>query len=316
MSKQIKFSYALLTYKTHLDKALYSAWLQDKVECKQILIAHETGDEQVPYEHTHVVIHTSARYSTRDQSMRDFDYLEIHPNIKILVGAKAFKDAVKYISKEDKTVVAEEPSICDKVWECASVQDALSAYALRPSDVPGIIALYNMKPKVTPWPSYELRPGPQQQMYDLIKDAHSDRHVYWIRSGGGQGKSVFMKYMLQNHPNDTLIMTYMEHQKDIAQSISSAQESGCTVKYILINCTMSYTFKSTFYTCLESIKDGFISCPKFKSHLLTFNNSVLVVMSNVWPDTRRLMLDRWQCYEANSDGLTRKELDEVFNVPE
>jgi len=49
----------LLTYRTHLNKSEYIEWVEKKFKTQGvnfIRLAHETGDEECVYEHTHVVL--------------------------------------------------------------------------------------------------------------------------------------------------------------------------------------------------------------------------------------------------------------------
>lgn len=299
--KQIQFVSALITYKTHLGKDVYNEWARSKFPVKDLHIAHETGGEG-EYPHTHVVIRMSSRYRTRDQSLRDFDYDGIHPNLKILNGVKAYKDALKYISKEDKSVTPEEPSLCEQVWACETIEDALDKFVKRPSDTPGIMALYAARPRGPLWNPIELRDNWQRQFYDEISEKHSERTVYWLHSGGNSGKTYFMKYFMQVHPEDTVLVADAYMAKDIALIFSAAIEQRNSCKYVLFDCSRSFSFPDQFYTILERVKDGLITSTKYQSKTLMFQNSVLVVMANQWPVIGRLSFDRWDLRDIDSDG--------------
>lgn len=301
-SKQIRMSFCLLTYKTHINKEQYSRWLRDKFSIKEIHIAHETGGEG-DYDHSHVVIKFASRYTSRDQSLRDFDFEDIHPNIKILPGIKAYKDAIKYISKEDKSVQVEEPSLCDMVWACDSLEEALDKFVKKPADTTGIIALYQARPRGPLWNPIVLQRNWQSTFHDEIAGAHSERFVYWLKSGGNSGKTYFMKYFMQEYPNDTVLVADAYLAKDIALVFNAAIEQRNTCKYVLFDCSRSFSFPDQFYTILERVKDGLITSTKYQSKTLMFQNSVLVVMANQWPDITRLSFDRWRLRDIDADGV-------------
>lgn len=292
-----------------MDKDLFKTWLQGIVPCKDIQIAHETGEEG--YQHTHVVIHTIARYSTRDPDLRDFDFNEIHPNIKILKGQKAYKDALGYISKEDKTVRSQPLSLCDQVWACESLEEALDKFVVRPSCTPGIIALFNARPKGPIWKPIETR-GWQTLFYDMIKESYCERSVYWLRSRGNSGKTFFMKYMMQQHPTDCLLIADAYMSRDISLMFKNAVDQNNTCKYVLVDCSRAFNFPDQFYTILERIKDGLMTSTKYCSSTVMFQNAVLVVMSNQWPNITKLSYDRWKTYDIVDQDLIPIDTNDVL----
>lgn len=205
-----KFSFAnhkvMLTYKTHLNKDEFTAFLRGLVpDLKKIYIAHENGegDSITPYEHTHSVIDFGKRFQSKN--VRIFDFIGIHPNISKITSPRSWKKACKYICKEDKTVVLAEDdnfgfSIAESVWEHNNVQDALRT-AQNLKDVMPIIALMGMKKLewgreiecsiqdvegMYPW---------QRKIWNFINLKPNDRTVYWIGDEGGcKGKTQFIKY--------------------------------------------------------------------------------------------------------------------------
>lgn len=320
----LKFTFLLLTYPTHLDKQTYIDWLTGSHPVKDVQIAHEKSSSTTDYEHSHVVIHFSKQRQTRDASLRDFDYPNaqptelhpqsmLHPNIKILQGAKAHRDALKYISKEDTSVTVEPPSICDLVWECQTLDEALSKYVKKPSDVVGIVALYKAKPVTSIWNGIEPRDW-QIPFYDMIRDDFSERKVYWLRSSGNSGKTYFMKYMIQEHPADTLLIADAYLTKDIALIIKNAIDQGNSCRYIFFDCARSFTFPKQFYQMLERCKDGLMTSTKYVSSSISFKNSVLVVMSNQWPDISALTYDRWRCYDIVNGSINPVDTSSVIST--
>lgn len=105
----------MLTYKTHLPKAEYKDWFANIIcplyggeNCKVefLELAHETGDSQCPYLHTHVVFQVSKRYplKTRKQHALDWCWMNddpIHPNWTYINTKVHMKRAKRYLAKED-----------------------------------------------------------------------------------------------------------------------------------------------------------------------------------------------------------------------
>lgn len=311
MPSAIRFTNALITYKTHLNKTQIETWFRNKFPVKDFHIAHETGESEIGYDHSHVVVKFARQYQTSDSSLRDFDYLDIHPNIKILSGNKAYLDAVKYISKEDTEVSL---TLCEKVWLCETLEDALKQFVQKPSDTPGIIALYNAKPQPPTWNAIELRNW-QTEFYEILKNSNSERHVHWIHSSGNSGKTYFMKYMLQQHPNDTVLVVDAAMSKDISLIFKNAIDASNTCKYVLFDCSRAFNFPDQFYATLERVKDGLMTSTKYNSCTLAFSNKVLVVMSNQWPNISKLTYDRWKLYNIDEQNLVSVDTSSIENIP-
>ena len=103
----------MLTYKTHVDKAMLKQFLTElnKKPCDRIEVAHEIGKSGgIDYPHTHVAIDFGRRYiNKKSDCMRAFDVKvtidgsvqHIHPNIKIITSPKHWKNVLQYLGKED-----------------------------------------------------------------------------------------------------------------------------------------------------------------------------------------------------------------------
>ena len=93
----------ILTYKTHLNKALYKDWFKGVVKeyaapRTKILfleLAHETGDKHNPYLHTHVYFELSQPLISRRQ--RALDYDSIHPNWNYVTKKPHMLHCKKYL---------------------------------------------------------------------------------------------------------------------------------------------------------------------------------------------------------------------------
>lgn len=299
----------MLTYKTHLNKDDFTAFLRGLVpDLKKIYIAHENGegDSITPYEHTHSVIDFGKNFQSKN--VRIFDFIGIHPNISKITSPRSWKKACKYICKEDKTVVLAEDdnfgfSIAESIWEHSNVQDALrTAQNLR--DVMPIIALMGMKKLewgreiecsiqdidgMYPW---------QRKIWDFIAHKPNDRTVYWIGDEGGcKGKTQFIKYCDINCDGKVLWIIPSGSTRDIIHVVMEQINSGWRGDTIMINLSRSATCGSDMshvYRVIEDLKDGMIFSSKYNGGKLLIPNVHVIVMSNTYPQLERLTGDRWK----------------------
>jgi hypothetical protein len=123
-----------------------------------------------------------------------------------------------------------------------------------------------------------------------------------------------MKYMMQEHANDTVLVADAYLTRDIALVFKNAIDQSNTCKYVLFDCSRAFSFPDQFYTILERVKDGLMTSTKYNSATLMFQNAVLVVMSNQWPNISKLTYDRWRCYDIQGDTLIPVDTDDVLKI--
>lgn len=297
--KEVKLQcrYFLLTYKSHIDKKAMSVFISDMYLSSQVTIAHEIGESG--YEHTHVVVDIGSRTCIRKLSK--FNFGEIHPNLKLLKSIQAYRDALKYISKEDKEVdVPVVATLAADVWACSTLQEALSKYVYKPSDATGIMALYYKRPiHMSIQPVLELRPW-QKVVYDMMSSINDDRHIYWfLDSQGNSGKSMLCKYMEYYNENKLLLLTDVPNMRDVANVMYNALIEGNTLEYVIIDIPRSYQPNSEFYQFCEKVKDGRITATKYGGGILRFNNKCLMVFSNNKPSQINWTKDRCRLHDIN-----------------
>jgi len=153
-AKAIKFVFAnqkvLFTYKTHIDKKKITEFFNglNNGECKFIRAAHETGDENHNYDHTHILVDFGKKFQTKN--VRLFDFEDIHPHINTMKTITHFKNARAYLAKEDiANADLKEPvlSVIERVWSHNTVQDAMINNVARLADVSGVVAAFKLKPQ-------------------------------------------------------------------------------------------------------------------------------------------------------------------------
>lgn len=294
--------YVLLTYKTHLDKTEFESWLKEKdPSVTWLRLAHETGDENCPYEHTHVVIDFGKTKQTT--SCRYFDYLSedgfIHPHIKKLIGKKAFEDAKKYIAKEDpdNADLLAKPCWIEGVLNSKTAVDALKKYAERPTDVNGILSLHAIgqndfrkrnKKEFIPrnW---------QQELHDELVKEPDDRHITWIYDEeGNSGKTAFGKWMEDLYPEKFIYTTDLGTTRDAATIIGNALQNGWEAWGMFINLSRTAENHDRMYSYIEELKDGRVTAQKYNGRVIRFDSPHIVIFANWMPKISNLSADRWK----------------------
>lgn len=297
----------LLTYKTHLDKEDYIVWAGKRFKTQGIdfiRLAHETGDEECPYEHTHIVIELKKRCNFK--SPRCLDYENIHPHIKMLPNKKALDDAKLYISKEDPEnadLLATKTPLYTKVIACKTLAEALEKHVEKATDASGIIQMFkvgtdgNYRRRTRRFDDITLRPW-QLTLSDMLTTTPNDRDVIWVFDDiGNTGKSWFAKYMCQLHPTLYRRSTDMGTSRDAATIIEGELQSGWEAWGLFINMARQAEHHSRMYQYFENIKDGQITTQKYQGRSLEFDEPHLIIFANWPPRVRELSLDRWKIFE-------------------
>lgn len=224
----------MFTYATHLGKEEYINWFQQLTHRIPVFIrlAHETGDESVPYNHTHVVIDMGSVYNKRDATtFFDFpappEYVDrngvprdtIHPNIKTLPSARAFDDAKGYLSKQDPdnedlaSFVRRERrnqgsdrdrntgSLVEQIWEATTIQDALRLNVAELRDATGVLQIYQHRPETGEVDPHltreELWPWQAQLVNEVGPRAipHHGKVIWYFDPDGQHGKGRVQEYL-------------------------------------------------------------------------------------------------------------------------
>jgi len=310
--------YVLLTYKTHLPKLEVREYFDKHFSVKTLEIAHEKGDNQeTPYEHTHIVINFGRQFHS--QNARIFDLNGIHPHVQPFKRFDYGK-VVGYLAKEDPENEHLKKNnigmLASKIWGCETVQDALMT-ARTPSDVNGIIALYNNKPVEVIDDKLEFRPW-QKQVWDMLEKKPDDRSIIWIRDlKGGAGKSRFTRWMLVNKL--AVVFKQFGGTRDSASIIADEISRGWDQRIII--CDLSREFEERqIYAALECLKDGMVTTTKYVGKSVAFKCPHIVVFANFWPDVIKMSLDRWRLYNVLPEGkdgaynIKSAPVNEVFEL--
>jgi hypothetical protein len=300
----------LLTYKTQINKDRMKSFLKDKMprgmKMETCEIAHEEGDPQTNYPHTHVVLSISGRGWDRRNAERFLDYQGIHPHLRHLNGAKALKDALTYIAKEDPELahLQRQRTWVDTIIESTSALEAVREIAEKPSDVPGVIAAFKLKePRVRP-PKVVDPEGRewQRKLLEICDQEPDDRSIYWIYDEkGNTGKSSFSKFLKQHKCEGSeyswLALSNIGKQQDNYHVIAEALKSGWNGWGAVVDLSRSYETSWSIYSTLEALKNGSITSTKYMGSTVNMAAPHVIVFANWWPNTTKLSLDRWKIYE-------------------
>lgn len=305
----------LLTYKTHLDKSEYISWAEEKFKTQGlnfIRLAHETGDEECPYEHTHIIIDLNKRCNLRDP--RCLDYNNIHPHVKTLPNVKALNDAKGYIAKEDpdnKDLLDMITPIYTKVKECKSIHEALEKYCDTVGDAIGIEKLFNIgfdgdyRRRSRKDLQITLRPW-QEELDNLLNMEPDDRTIIWIYdTKGGTGKTYYAKYKCDIEKSKYRIFTDLGTSKDSSTIVENELKSGWDSWGMFINLSRQAEHHTRMYSYIENIKDGSVTTQKYSGKTLRFDPPHVVILANWPPITNQLSMDRWLIYKIVDNKLVK-----------
>lgn len=295
-NKRLLLTYGKRGESVHLNKAEYELWLRAKsaMPITMLRLAHETGEEG-DYPHTHVVVEWERAFQTRD--VRFFDYNEYHPNIKKLPSAKALKDALIYISKEDPEnadLKRSSTGLVGLVTRHKTLADAIGSEAEKFSDVTGIMQIYNLKNNVPKRFDFEPHLEWQLELVAMCEENPDPRKIIWyFDQVGNNGKTAMCKWLYVNYPNDWLVCKDMGTSRDAATIVSNALASGWTGWGFILDLPRSAENHTRIYSYLEEIKDGFVTSQKYNGRTCIFDNPHVIVMANWLPQIGALSRDRW-----------------------
>lgn len=321
MSGKFRFAnqYALFTYKYHIDKLLVEEFFKNICNSARVRSAHETGDEQCNYNHTHVVVDFGKAYQTRVARKFDIPWVDgslnievdIHPHIRTLRSRSAHTDALRYIAKEDPEnadlLNVQEVTLAERVWDNASVQEALKG-CNNMNQVMGTIALFNLKKLPVPKMQMEYPHQWQKNLCEALENEDPDkREVYWFYdSTGNTGKSEFCRKFFLDHPKDTVILTQFGGQKDTATIFQQLLKNGKTPRYVLCDLPRSMEDKQ-IYEPIEAVKNGMLTAIKYEGGFTIFDQPHVVIFANFLPRVTALSMDRWSIHELKY-GLNMNDL--------
>lgn len=320
--------YYIVTFKYHLDKEAVIAYFTS-LGAVVVRVAHEIGTKKIDYEHTHVYLDFGKQFHSQNQRIfdkafrpghyRDYhgypttpnnpeknwvlqDHVsdQPHPNIGPICKQKHLNRIYEYMCKydhsnDDMKLWVKQDTICEDIWDCTTIQEALLT-AEKPSDIGGIIQAFAHKPEPKP----EEDPIEflwQKHLLNMLEGNGSRRKIHWIfDQKGGMGKTDFTKHARAKFGKDVLLMSQFGGARDCATVVSNALENGWTGKILIVDLPRQAE-KHAIYEPLEMIKNGVMTSIKYNGKTNVFVNKYLIVLANFYPDVSNMTWDRWQIWD-------------------
>lgn len=321
----------MLTYKTWLDKQLVRDFINTKCTTALIIVAHETGHRETPYDHTHVVIEFLAPLDTSNCRFFDWpvphnhspdagcDGCAIHPNIRKIEDARHWEFAKAYTGKEDRDNREyydafgrklsgkrkngrPEPIVVDHaaIMACNTI---LEAYKLYPLENQAIMVASVFGQKKPPRIVMEHDPPRewQQRLHDelVIRRDRHQRHLIWaVDVVGGAGKSAFCEWFEDIRPEGTVFyLPGAANAADLGLMLKTHTNTYPNVlETILIDLPRQAHGLDGLYGTLENLLNGRVVSGKYVSSNIRWNKAHVVVFANWLPrlDAHGLSEDRWK----------------------
>ena len=144
----------------------------------------------------------------------------------------------------------------------------------------------------------------QEKLETLIET--TDREIIWVYGRqGAEGKSWFQNYLEHCYTPKRVFRTPInKHKESILHALSKRTLS--LIDVFIFNIPRSFHVDDVPYTLIEDIKDGFAMSTKYNSkslHLKTPN--IVILFSNVFPDTKYASRDRWSIFKIEYDELVK-----------
>ena len=110
-------------------------------------------------------------------------------------------------------------------------------------------------------------------------------------------------------------MSLTQSSKDILQNMKKWVDMQ-TDKF-LFNIVKGVYINDVNYKLLEDIKDGKALATKYNSKMMRFKTpNVIIVFSNMYPDTREFSQDRWLIFKINSKMMLEEVTKEKIKKKE
>lgn len=310
-----------LTYRTHIDKVALEATLREntkKCGITAIYMAHETADENHPYEHTHVLVDFGKIFNSR--SCRIFDHGGVHPNVKPVLTHGHWKNGVQYLAKEDPAnadlkdfmgdVLKEEFNV-DDIWKCATMIEVMQKFCTKPGDATGLKTIYDMRPddvEVYNPKIKELRPF-QAEVLRVIAERADDRTFYFVIDElTKQGKRALGEHIEGLYPQRATEIS-LGRPVDMFEALWNDHIGGNALDIIICDAPKGHVWTREHFATLEAIKNGRWTKTKnsvrkyrkkYSPHLIIFTNedvSHLMIGHGSW-----LSPDRFQGIRLGTGG--------------
>jgi hypothetical protein len=279
-----------LTYKTLLPKTDFIDWFS-RVPNKGkdipfIKIAHETGDTQNPYLHSHVLIDFGKAFSTRISTFADYPILDdkgidikgmdgksmvIHPHIRKIVFATHWQRCLKYICKEDIDCQRDDEiksKIKKTFIELISTAEGLTdimRMATKPTDYPPLKMMYRdyQDTIMIPHKIAKFIKWQEEFIEEVMKGIQNDKIIWIYDKNGGGGKTELARYLCTNHPNLFMCLKNCGGAGHFGNTVLNLLKNGWKGNCLILDLPRSAE-QHSIYDPIEMFKDGCISTTKYE----------------------------------------------------
>jgi len=107
-------------------------------------------------------------------------------------------------------------------------------------------------------------------------------------------------------PTEVIVLNNTGSVRDISDVIRNTMATnGRAPSIILIDLPRDFEERHSIYTTIESLKNGRLTCTKYKGQNLLFCPPHIVVFSNWPPKVKLLSLDRWHIYNIHNKIMNK-----------
>ena len=327
-----------LTYAGHFNKGVYQRWIRNKLNGHdlKVIIAHEGEDTSTSYDHSHVLIESNKEIDIKNPRYFDYDDEDCpnpHPNIRKVATKKHLQNLYKYLCKEDKSnlhilePVEKDKPICDKIWECETIQDAYRLYGGRGKGKCSqmeIRGYWNDKPyvEIESRSTIKLRNWQSIMMGFIHKTTKigNDRCVTVIRGvTGGEGKSKIGSELRASNRGKWLVIggTMDSWDKIGHRMCKRAEDKSWDQTGIVLDCGKK-TKLENIPEIAEQIKMDTWSYGRYGGG--DYENkgiTQVVILCNRWPKFTDMSMDRWLAFDLKpTDDPTEPQIVKMkFGTP-
>ena len=145
----------------------------------------------------------------------------------------------------------------------------------------------------------EWRPW-QMDILEYVNNPTKRRIIWIVGKNGNEGKTFFQDKIEEQYGRHRVFqMELDESSRDILHIMKKCVDMQTDI--FLFNITKSVYINDVNYKILEKIKDGKATSIKYNAKKMIFKTpNVILVFSNMYPNTREFSEDRWLIFKINA----------------
>jgi hypothetical protein len=244
-------------------------------------------------------------------------YLDVVNNMTAMIEyckkEEDFEEFGEYITNQGKrtdiekilSLVLEDGIINMDTW----LTQYPNYYASHKNFIQDCIERY-YKLHIPPVESHPLKNWQADLWHTLIGEVHPRKIIFIVDPSGNSGKTWFTNYFRSRHDDDTDVMSPCD-----SKAMAFLYKRGTRTFFLDVPLSQEYEFGT-----LEQIKDGKLTSTKYMPINKRFIPPHVVVMTNVYPDTTRLISDRFAVLTIDNtnnsfvEGYTPKNIYENYHL--